>query len=183
MEGGREAVEEKPVEGEVEAEEEGEPLPPSRFFLVSVKGGMEVKVAAMIMERARALGLDIRSVIVPYSLKGYIVIEAGDPGDVYTAVRRIKDVKRVRLADMSVDEVINLVKPPETRALKLSKGQMVEIVSGPFKGFRARIIDVNERKGEVTITLQDVNLRGGSTITVTIPIDDVRPVESEEAGG
>jgi transcriptional antiterminator NusG len=165
---------------QAQAEQAAVKLPPSRFFLVSVVGGMEVKVAAVIMERAKALGLDIRSIVVPPTVKGYVIIEAGDPGDVYEAVRRVRHVKKAKLAVMDVSDVMKLVKPAKEE-LKIEEGQIVEIVSGPFRGFKAKVVSVNERRKEVIVVLQDSTGFAGGSMNVTLSLDDVRPVKPEEA--
>ncbi len=173
------AGQEAPLEAEAERQEEKQPAPPSRFYIVNVVSGMEVKVAAVIMERARSLGLDIRSVIVPYGLKGYVIIEAGDPGDAYEVVRRLRHVKstRPKLMNVSVDEIIKMVKPEEAKLFKIEEGQEVEVIYGPLRGLRGKVLYVDERKGEVMIAIQDAAFRGGSAMTMTVPIEHVRPLK------
>ncbi|GBF08796.1 transcription elongation factor Spt5 [Aeropyrum pernix] len=144
----------------------------ARFYAILVTSGAEVNVATIIAERARALGLDIRSIIVPPRIKGYVILEAHDPGDVYDATRGLRHVKRRRPLILKFEEVKKLVKP-EVEIPALKPGQVVEIVAGAFKGMKARVIDVNQSKGQVTVSLLEPLFRA----TATIPIDEVRPVE------
>lgn len=144
----------------------------SRFYAILVTGGSEASVAAIIAERARILGLDIRSILVPPRIKGYVIVEAHDPGDVYDATRGLRYVKRRRPIILKSEEVMKLAKP-EVEVPTLQPGQVVEIVAGAFKGMRAKVVEVNQTKGQVTVSLIEPLFRA----TATIPIDEVRPVE------
>lgn len=145
---------------------------PSRFYAVTVVAGMEPRVALVIKERAEELGLDVRSIVVPARLKGYVILEVGDIGDVTEAVRGVRYVKRRRPILMKFDEVLKVAKPKqELPALK--KGQKVEIISGPFKGMVGTVEEVDTQRNQVSITLAEQTFRG----TVTLPLEDVKPLD------
>ncbi|MCE4604320.1 MAG: transcription elongation factor Spt5 [Aeropyrum sp.] len=148
---------------------------PQRFYAVLVTGGSEANVAAIIAERARVLGLDIKSITVPPRVKGYVIIEAHDPGDVFEAIRGLRHVKRRRPILLKPEEVIKLA-VPEVEVPDIKPGQTVEIVAGAFKGMRAKVVEVNKSKGSVTVALVEPFFRA----TATIPLDEVRPLEEGE---
>ncbi|MCE4602690.1 MAG: transcription elongation factor Spt5 [Desulfurococcales archaeon] len=152
--------------------DEGESLHPSTFYALAVTGGTEERVALLLAERARRMGLDLRSVLVSPKIKRYIIVEVGDPNDFYILIRGVKNLKRRRPIKMKVDEVVGLAKP-EREVPKLERGQVVEVTGGPFKGMRGRIVEVYEGRGEVDLTLLESDFR----MVVTIPIDQVKPVE------
>ena len=52
----------------------------------------------------------------------------------------------------------------------LQEGQLVEIISGPFKGDKAKITRVNAAKEEVTVELQEAAVK----IPVTIKAENVK---------
>ncbi len=145
---------------------------PSRFYAVTVVAGMEARVALVIKERAEELGLDVRSIVVPARIKGYIILEVGDLGDVTEAVRGVRYVKRKRPILMKFEEVMKVAKPKQEIPV-LKRGQKVEIISGPFKGMVGTVEDVDTQRNQVSITLAEQTFRG----TVTLPIEDVKPLE------
>ncbi|MGC9071995.1 MAG: transcription elongation factor Spt5 [Acidilobus sp.] len=146
---------------------------PSRFYALRVVGGNEEKVALLLGERAKALSLDVRSVVYSKDLKGVVFVEVGDVKDLYYLIRGVKGVKG-RALQVNVNDVIKFVRPTIVSA-SIEKGQLIQVIGGPFKGMKGKVIEV--RKSEVDITL----LEGDSKIVVTVPIDQVRPVsESEE---
>ncbi len=159
----------------MEQREDSPRAPPARFYAITVTAGMEPKVAAVIVERVRALGLDVRSVLVPPNVKGYVILEAGDPGDVYEAVRGVRHVKKMKPVIMKLEEVMKLARPV-MEVPKLEPGQVVEAVAGPFRGMRGKVVEISEQKGQVTIALLDSQFRA----TVTLALDEVRPLEEEQ---
>lgn len=144
----------------------------SRFYALSVTGGMEERVASLLAERARNMGLDVRSITVAPAMKGYIMVEVGDSADVYLLVRGLRHVKRKRPIPIQREEAFKLAMPV-IEAPKLSRGQTVEIIGGPFKGMKGRIVEVYESRGEVDLTLIESDMR----MVITIPADQVRPSE------
>ena len=152
--------------------EEQERRHPSTFYALAVTGGTEERVALLLAERARRLGLDLRSVLVSPKIKRYIIVEVGDPNDFFLLIRGVKNLKRRRPIKMKVEEALSLAKP-EKELPKLERGQLVEVTAGPFKGMRGRIVEVYEARGEVDLTLLESDFR----MVVTIPIDQVKPVE------
>jgi transcriptional antiterminator NusG len=84
---------------------------PSRFYAVYVTGTMEEKVALIIATRIQYMGLDIRSLVVPVDLKGYIILEVGNPAHLYEAIKGIRHVKRRRPLLMKKEDVVKLAAP------------------------------------------------------------------------
>ncbi len=149
--------------------------PPSRFYAIYVTGGYEERVVAVLAERAQTLGLDIRSIVYTPELKGTIFIEVGDVKDLYYAVRGVRYIKRRRFVQVNLDDILKLV-VPAVAAENITRGELVQVIGGPFKGMKGRVIEV--RKGEIEVNL----LEGDSKIVVTIPIDQVRSLEKGREG-
>jgi transcriptional antiterminator NusG len=149
---------------------------PSRFYALTVTGGTEERVALVLYERTRRLGLDVRSIIVPPNLKGYVIVEVGNEADLYYLIRGVRHIKRRRPILMKPDEIELLVKP-KAEIPQIKRGDIVEITGGPFKGMKGKVIEVYPTRGEVDLTLLESNFQ----MVVTVPLDQVRPV-SEEGG-
>jgi len=150
------------------------PATESRFYTIDTVGGMEERVAILLYERARSMGLDVRSIVVPLNAKGYIIVEVGNPADFYHLIRGVRYIKKRRPVVLSKEEAIKAVKP-QVEAPKLKKNQTVEIIGGPFKGMKAVVVEVLESRGEVNLTL----VESGFRMMVTIPLEHVRPLKEE----
>ncbi len=147
---------------------------PSRFYVIYVVGGYEEKIALVLGERAKTLKLDVRSVVASKDLKGVVFVEVGNVNDLYHLIRGVRNIKRKRPLQVTIDDVLKLIKPP-VAAENIAKGHEVIVIAGPFKGMRGKVIEV--RKGEVDLNLLDSQ----SPLLVTIPIDQVKPAEQEGA--
>lgn len=151
------------------------PTPRTRFYAIIVTGGTEERVALVMAERARKLGLDVKSIIVPPDLKGYVIVEIGNPADLYYLMTGIRHIKRRRPILMKPAEIESLVKPT-IELPELKRGDIVEVVSGPFKGMKGRVVEVYPTRGEVDLTLLESTFQ----MVVTVPIDQVKPAKGEE---
>ena len=126
----------------------------SKFFAIRTTGGQEHVVAKLLENRIAIKKLDIQSILVLDSLKGYIVIEAPDANIVYetlTGIRHIRGQIRGELPFKDIEGF--LVKKPTVT--ELSVDDTVEIIGGPFKGMRAKITRVDYEKQEATVILLD----------------------------
>jgi len=148
----------------------------SKFYAVAVTGGMEEKVALLLAERARNAGYDVRSILVSPNIKGYVILEIGDPNDLYLVIRGVRHVKRRRPVLMKEEEVVKLAKPV-VEVAKLERGQIVEVIYGPFKGMKGKVVEIYEGRGEVDLALLESELR----MVITLPLDQVKPVEESES--
>ena len=145
---------------------------PSRFYAVYVIGTMEEKVALIIATRIQYMGLDIRSLVVPVDLKGYIILEVGNPAHLYEAIKGIRHVKRRRPLLMKKEDVVKLA-APAIEIPEIEPGQIVQITGGPFRGMRGRVVSVSEGRGEVNLVLLESDI----DMVVTVPIEQVKPEE------
>lgn len=147
--------------------EEGMPV-----YAVRTTSGQERNAAEMVEARARANNLPIASVIAPETLKGYIFIEAPGPNYVEEAVSGIKHIKSRVPGRVDFSEVEKyLVTKPVIEELDV--GYIVEVIGGPFKGMKARIIRVDKVKQEATLELLEATF----TLPITVQADYVKLVD------
>ena len=146
---------------------------------VRTTAGQEMFVAELLAEKAKRLeGGEVYAVIVPPSqkgvIKGYILVEASDELTLRRLVRGTPHAKGVVPGAIPVKEIEGILKQ-EPLMKELKAGQIVKIVSGPFKGMRAKILRVDPQKEEVTVELLEAAIK----IPVTIEAANV-VIESKE---
>ncbi|MEM3368620.1 MAG: transcription elongation factor Spt5 [Thermoproteota archaeon] len=142
------------------------------FFIVKVTPGRERAAAEVIMYKALAENFEIFSVVVPEDLKGFIYTEAKTAYQIDLVSQDIKDV-RGRLQGIVKDEEISKYFVEQPTIEEFSVGDIVEVKTGVFKRMKARVVDVDRAKNEVTIELQE----SGSIFPITLSMDLVRLVE------
>ena len=149
---------------------------PSRFYAVRTLGGREIDVALMLENRAKEMGFDIRSIIVLPKVKGIVLVEAPASFIVAEAIRGIPYARSIAPGYISPEEVAKVLKGE--REIRVKVGQVVEIISGPFRGTRARVERVNPEKREVEVVILDASYN----LRTTLPVESVRPLREEEHG-
>ncbi len=145
--------------------------------IVAVKTtiGQEIKVARDIGMKAKIHGWkDIFSVLAPYHLKGYVFVETSRPDKVLSLIRGIKDAKGVVRGEMHIEEIKHYLTPTPT-IHRISVGDIVELVEGPFKGEHAKVIQIDEAKDEITVELFEAMV----PIPITVKAEAVRLLEKE----
>ncbi|MBI5159034.1 transcription elongation factor Spt5 [Candidatus Micrarchaeota archaeon] len=108
-------------------------------------------------------------------MRGYLLVESSDEVAARQAAIRIPHIKGVLSKPMSIEELTTLVEK-KPAALSFKKADIVELMSGPFKGEKARIIRIDENKEEVTVELTEVAV----PIPVTIKISIIRLYKKAE---
>src|SRR5437867_8183598 len=130
------------------------PVGDSKFFAIRTTGGQERVVAGQIQVRVNAKKLGIRSVMVLESFKGYIIVEAPDSNVAYEALAGIRHVRGQIRGDLPFKDIEGyLVKKPVVSELNVD--DTVEVIAGPFKAMKAKIMRVDYEKQEATVVLLD----------------------------
>ncbi len=136
--------------------------------------GRENSVIKSLANKIKSMGFNVKSLFHPEELKGYIFLEA----DINTAEKLISGVPHVRSIirkNISIEELRHFLENKKTEIV-VNRGDVVEIISGPFKGERGKITRVDDTKHEVTVEF----LEAAVPIPITVATDSVRVVEKAE---
>jgi len=148
------------------------------IFVYRVTAGQEKVVADVLHNKIRKEKLGVYAIAFMDALKGYLILEAEDEVAARQAAMRIPHIKGVLRRPMDIKDIEGLI-ATKAAGIKLNKGDIVELVSGPFKGERARVIKIDEAKEECTVELMEVAV----PIPVTIKIGTVRVHQRAEDVG
>ena len=141
------------------------------IYAVRTIAGQEKNVAEFLASKAEKERIDVYSILATEDLKGYVLVEAPNKGAVEDLVRRIFKVKGIVPGEASVEELEHLLSPHKIIE-NIEKGDIVELIAGPFKGERGRVIRVDKHKEEVTLELIDAAV----PIPVTVGVEQVKIV-------
>jgi transcriptional antiterminator NusG len=125
------------------------------YFVVKVTSGQERIAANMLQNKASKVDLPIYSIMVVEGMRGYIIIEAEDELACRQFITREHNVKGMLPQSLGDDEINKLIQVKKF-AQDIEKGDTVEFTSGPFKGYKAKVLKVDELKSDITVELQDV---------------------------
>lgn len=141
----------------------------SPFYAIRTTAGQESNVALLIETRANSSDIGVLSIIVPKDISGFIFIEVVDATKIEKAISGIKHVKGWVPGIVNIEEIRGFL-IPKSPLEGLNIGDIVEIVSGPFRGMTGKVTKINPEKGEVTLEVLEVTY----TLPITINADAIR---------
>ncbi len=139
------------------------------ILAIRTTSGREKAVVSSIIARVKTRKIPIKAIIQSDQLRGYIFIEADDSDAIEQAVRGIRHVRGIVAKEVTLNDIERFI-IPEKEVVKIEIGDIVEVISGPFKGEKAKVTRVDDLKGELTVELLDVAI----PIPITIPSTAVR---------
>ena len=135
----------------------------SNFYLLRTTTTQEDSVADMLYHKALSEpDCGVYAIFHPATIKGYVFIEARDLGDAIQLIHGVPHTKGFVQGMVDFDKEIKPLLVSKSSVLEVDKGDMVELVAGPFKGEKAKVIRVDKAKEEVTVELIEA--------TVPIPV-------------
>ena len=151
----------------------------SAVVAIKTQIGQEIKVAREMGLKAKIRGWkEIYAIIAPYNLRGYVLVETSRPDVVLSIIRGIRGAKGVVRGEMKIEDVKHYLAPTPTVST-ITKGDIVELVDGPFKGEHARVMDIDESKNEITVELFEAMV----PIPITVKAESVRLIERGDKDG
>ncbi|KZX11301.1 transcription elongation factor Spt5 [Methanobrevibacter oralis] len=148
----------------------------SSIYALKTSAGQERNVARLLARKAKIAGIGVSAILVPESLKGYILVESSTKIDLRNPDMKIQHLRGVVEGSsfITFDEVKRFLKP-EPIISSIQKGSIVELVSGPFKGERAKVVRIDESREEVVLEL----IEAAVPIPVTVKADQIRIIQKE----
>lgn len=137
--------------------------------------GRENLVMSEIEERVRAHGYKIRALLHPEKMRGYVIIE-GEENDIKVVVNGLRHVNGLIQRPVALEQIKHFIEEKKGAAIELARGDIVEIIGGPFKHEKGKVTKVDEAKNEITVEL----LEAAVPIPVTIAADSVRLLEKSK---
>ena len=129
--------------------------PDSKFFVVRVSGGQDNLIASMLYTKITTKKIEgIYSIMFLDNFKGYVIVEALDSNIAYEALHGIRHIRGQIRGELPFKDLEGyLVKKPVVTELVID--DTVEIIAGPFKSMKAKIMRVDYEKQEATVVLLD----------------------------
>ena len=138
--------------------------------------GRENAIIEALASRIKGGNLDVKCIFYPAELKGYIFLE-GDEETISELIKTIPHIKGMIKKEVNVEEIRKFLEVKKIE-FKVNRGDVVEIIGGPFKNEKGRVTRVDDAKGELTIELLDAAI----PIPITIPIESAKVIESADKG-
>jgi len=145
------------------------------IFIIKVTTNKEERAVDMVADRVEKKSINVYSISRPHGLRGYVLLEAQDRDSAEEAVFNLPYVKGIIGKTISYEEVKNMIEP-SVEDVSIKEGDIVEIISEPFKKEKAKVLRIDKQKEEVVVSL----LGAVVPLPVTIKIDNVKVVRRDE---
>ncbi len=139
---------------------------------IKTSRGYEREVADTLLARAEEKPDVIFALLVPSALRGYVFAEGMSFEGVREMLKGIRKARGLVDGETTLKEVEPLLVPKIT-VEGFVEGAIVELISGPFKGEKARVKKIDQAKEEITVELIEAVV----PIPVTVRGDHVRMLE------
>jgi len=147
----------------------------ANIYAVKTTVGQERNVAEMISMRADKEKYGVYTVLVSNEIKGYILAEAENKSEVDKSLRGVGHARGVVPGEIPFSEVEKFL-APKPAVSKVEQGDVVELISGPFKGEKARVVRVDQKKEKITVELFEATV----PIPVTVDGESIKVIRKEE---
>ena len=139
---------------------------------IKTSRGYEREVADTLLARAEEKPDVVFSMLVPSVIRGYVFAEGMSFEGVREMLKGIRKARGLVDGETTLKEVEPLLVPKIT-VEGFVEGAIVELISGPFKGEKARVKKIDQAKEEITVELIEAVV----PIPVTVRGDHVRMLE------
>ena len=144
------------------------------IFAIRTIVGREEVVLESLYNRVLKYNIPIKALMHPQEIKGYVFVE-GDLENVRELIKGVVNVRGLITSPINISELEKFLKPKESK-IEVNLGDVIEVVSGPFKDTRGKVTRIDSIKREVTIEPLEVSV----PIPITIPIEFVKIVEKKK---
>jgi transcriptional antiterminator NusG len=162
-----------------------------KIYAVKATAGQERVVAELLYREAKnkkdliaSEGGKIYSVLYTTGLKGYVLVEANSPGVVEDLARDVPKTRGLLLKEKGnlesagVIPITDLEKTlkPKSAVTDVNRGDLIELIAGPFKGEKARVAKLDRDKNEITVEL----IEAAVPIPVIVSGDDIKVITRDK---
>ncbi len=145
------------------------------IFIIKVTTNKEEKAVDMISERVEKKNINVFSVSRPHGLRGYILLEAENRESAEESAFNLPYVKGIIGKTITYEEIKNMIEL-SVETISIKDGDIVEMITEPFKKEKAKVLRIDKQKGEVVVSL----LGAVVPLPVTVKIDNVKVIRREE---
>jgi transcriptional antiterminator NusG len=147
----------------------------TKIFSIKTQVGKEQNTADMINSRASKSKIKIPSILVTPELRGYVFVESYDKERIKDMIKTVSYARNMLEGDIPVEQIEHFLVPASSVA-KITEGDVVEMVAGPFRGETAKVTHIDDTKEEITVELFESVV----PIPITVRGEQVRVIKRKE---
>ena len=147
----------------------------TKIFSIKTQVGKEQNTADLLNSRANKKKVSIPSILVTPELRGYLFLEGNDRELIKEMIKTISYARNMLDGDIPIEQIEHFLVPASAVA-KIAEGDVVEMVSGPFRGETAKVTHIDDTKEEITVELFESVV----PIPITVRGEQVRVIKRKD---
>jgi len=147
----------------------------TKIFTIKTQVGKEQNTAELLNSRTDKSKIEIPSILVTPELRGYIFLESYDKERIKEMIKTVSYARNMLEGDIPIEQIEHFLVPASAVA-KIAEGDVVEMVSGPFRGETAKVTHIDDSKEEITVELFESVV----PIPITVRGEQVRVLKKRE---
>lgn len=148
----------------------------SKLFAIRTAANREEQVLDFITSNVKKKKLEVYAIVHPHGMRGYVFIEAKTREEAEVAVQNVPYARGLLDKELAYHDIEHMLEQVKIE-MNIQKGDIVEIISGPFKRSNAKVTRVEKTKEEVVVELLDATV----PIPITVKMDAVKVVRRDTA--
>ena len=133
----------------------------NKIFALRTTANREDQVLDFVSANVDRHGLEVYSIIRPHGLRGYIFLEARSREDAEQSFQGVPYAKELLRKPLEYSEIESMLEKTHAQ-VNIQVNDIVELIDGPFKREKAKVIRIDKMKEEVVVELLEA--------AVSIPI-------------
>ena len=147
----------------------------NKLFALRTTANREDQVLDFVSVKAAKEKLGVFSLIRPHGMRGYIFVEASSRADAEQAAFNVSYARGILPNELEYAEIEHMLEQVK-KEYNIRKGDVCEIIAGPFKREQAKVTRVDPVKEEVVVEL----LESAVPIPITVKMDAVKVIRREQ---
>src|SRR3989338_6731232 len=148
----------------------------TKNFFLRTTANKEEQVVDFLAAKAKKKGFEVYSVLKPHGMRSYIFIETPSLTEAEQAVFEVPYARGVLPKPIPYEEIEHMVETVAKKEINIQKGDIAEIISGPFKREKAKITKGDKEKEDVVVEL----LESAVPIPITLKMDALKVIRRED---
>ena len=148
----------------------------TQIFVLRTTANREDQVVDFIGSNAQKKKLEVYAIIRAHGMRGYIFIEAKDRQAAEESFTGIPYAKGLLPKPVEYKEIEGMLEQVKIQ-VNIQKNDIVEIITGPFKREKAKVVRIDTQKEEVVLELLETAI----PIPLTLKLDAVKVIRRENA--
>lgn len=147
----------------------------SHIFALRTTANREDQVLAFLGSNVKKKALAVSAVIRPHGMRGYIFVEAASRADAEQAAFNVPYARGILPNEIEYKEIEHMLDKVK-QEYNIQKNDIAEIISGPFKREKAKVVRIDTVKEEVVVEL----LEAVVSIPITLKMDAIKVIRRED---